>query len=91
MAEASGSNADSNFKDFEEMLGSAKTLKRNDRKSSGILIGPSMASFLRGSENSFIMVFWSTRHGKEVGFGPKFRGTDGKPMAWTLRRKRNSA
>jgi len=29
------------------------------------------------------MVFWSTRHGKQVAFGPKFRGTDAKPMAWT--------
>ena len=85
-------NADWNFKDLEEMLGSAKTLRRNDRESGGILIGPSMAPrFFRGSENSFIMVFWSTRHGKEVGFGPKFRGTDGKPMAWTLRRERASA
>jgi hypothetical protein len=29
------------------------------------------------------MVFWSTRHGKQVAFGVKFRGTDAKPMAWT--------
>ena len=33
-------NADCNFKGLEEMLGSAKALKRNNRKSSGILIGP---------------------------------------------------
>ena len=32
-----------NFKDLEEMLGSAKTLKRNNRECEGILIGPSMA------------------------------------------------
>jgi hypothetical protein len=32
-----------NFKDLEEMLGSAKTLKRNNEEFSGILIGPSMA------------------------------------------------
>jgi hypothetical protein len=31
------------FKDLEEMLRSAKTLKRNNEESSGILIGPSMA------------------------------------------------
>jgi hypothetical protein len=36
-------NTDWNFKDLEETLGSAKTLKRNDGGSSGILIGPSMA------------------------------------------------
>ena len=36
-------NADWNFKDLEEILGSAKTLKRNNKESKGILIGPSMA------------------------------------------------
>jgi len=36
-------NTDWNFKDLEEMLGSAKALKRNNRKYKGILIGPSMA------------------------------------------------
>ena len=36
-------NADWNFKDLEELLGSAKILKRNNEESSGILIGPSMA------------------------------------------------
>lgn len=33
-------NADWDFKDLEEMLGSAKALKRNDEESEGILIGP---------------------------------------------------
>ena len=33
-------NADRNFKDLEEMLGSAKELKRNNRECKGILIGP---------------------------------------------------
>ncbi len=33
-------NTDRNFKDLEEMLGSAKTLKRNNRECKGILIGP---------------------------------------------------
>jgi hypothetical protein len=32
-----------NFKDLEEMLGSAKELKGNNRECKGILIGPSMA------------------------------------------------
>jgi hypothetical protein len=36
-------NTDRNSKDLEEMLGSAKTLKRNSRECQGILIGPSMA------------------------------------------------
>ena len=36
-------NTDWNFKDFEEMARSAKALKRNDKESNGILIGPSMA------------------------------------------------
>ncbi len=36
-------NTNWNFKDLEEMLRSAKALKRNDRESNGILIGPSMA------------------------------------------------
>ena len=31
------------FKDLEEMLGSAKTLKRNNGEYNEILIGPSMA------------------------------------------------
>jgi hypothetical protein len=33
-------NTDWNLKDLEEMLGSAKALKRNNRKCKGILIGP---------------------------------------------------
>jgi len=36
-------NADWDLKDLEEMLGSAKSLKRNNRECKGILIGPSMA------------------------------------------------
>jgi len=36
-------NTDRNFKDLQEMLGSAKALKRNNWESKGILIGPSMA------------------------------------------------
>jgi hypothetical protein len=36
-------NTDWNFRDLEEMLGSAKALKRNNRRHEGILIGPSRA------------------------------------------------
>jgi hypothetical protein len=36
-------NTSWSFKDLEEMLRSANTLKRNNEESSGILIGPSMA------------------------------------------------
>ncbi len=36
-------NVDRNFKDLEEMLGSAKALKRNNGEQQGILIGPPMA------------------------------------------------
>lgn len=36
-------NAERNRKDLGEMVGSAKTLKRNNWESKGILIGPSMA------------------------------------------------
>ncbi len=46
-------NADWNFKDLEEMMGNAKTLKRNTEGSRGILIGPSLAPrFFRVSEIS---------------------------------------
>ncbi len=37
------SNTDWNFKDLEEMLRSAKPLKRNNEESNGIFIGLSMA------------------------------------------------
>jgi hypothetical protein len=68
-----------NFKDLEGMMGNAKALKRNDRESKGILIGPSMAPrFLRVSEIPSLWVFTYCPN-KEVGFGPKFYGTDGKP------------
>ena len=65
-------NAEWNFKDLEEMLGSAKTLKRNNTECKEILIGPSMAprffestKFLRGGFCSHCL-----RH--KVGFRPKF-------------------
>jgi hypothetical protein len=37
-------NTSWSFKDLEKMLRSVKTLKRNNEESSGILIGPSMAT-----------------------------------------------
>ena len=44
-------NTDRNFKGLEQMLGSAKALKRNNEESNGIFIGPSMAPrFFRASE-----------------------------------------
>jgi hypothetical protein len=42
-------NKDWNFKDLEEMLGSAKALKRHTEEHEGILIGPSMAPRFFGS------------------------------------------
>ncbi len=44
-------NGDRNFKDLEEMLGSAKELKRNNRECKRILIGPLMACTERKSLN----------------------------------------
>jgi hypothetical protein len=50
-------NSEWNFKDLEEMLRSAKTLKRNSKECKEILIGPSMAPrFLRVTEISSLRV-----------------------------------
>jgi hypothetical protein len=43
-------NTDRNFKDLEEMLGSAKELKRNNRECKGILIGPLKAPCFLGAK-----------------------------------------
>ncbi len=52
-------NTDWHFKDLEETSRSAKALKRNDRESNGILIGPSMAPrFFRVDE---IPSWWVSR------------------------------
>jgi len=46
------------FKDFEEMRRSAKTLTRNNKESNGILIGPSMAPrFFRVGEIPWPWIF----------------------------------
>ena len=50
-------NADWNLKDLEEMLGSAKSLKRNNRECKGILIGPSMAPHFFWCLDSFVVFF----------------------------------
>ncbi len=72
-------NTEWNFKDLEEMLRSAKALKRNDRECKEILIGPLKAPrfFLAAEIPSWGFFAYCPRY--EVGFGPKFRGADGKP------------
>jgi hypothetical protein len=69
-------NADRNFKEVEGRLGSVKELKRNNRECKEILIGPSMAPRFRYRESES----HCSRYTKaDVGIGPKFGGTDGKP------------
>jgi hypothetical protein len=68
-----------NFKDLDELSRSAKTLKRNNGEANAILIGPSMAPHFFESMNFFGVVFFI--HRCSVGFGPNFRGTDGKSTA----------
>lgn len=58
------------------MRGNAKTLKRNNGEHSEILIGPSIAPHFFGPE--ILSSFFQPRK-FDVGFGPKFRGTRGKP------------
>ena len=71
-------NADRNFKDLEEMLGSAKELKRNNRECKGTLIGPLMAPRFSRPARS-LTVYFTHCPSRSVGFGLKFRGADGKP------------
>jgi len=54
-----------NFKDLEEMMGNAKSLKRTNRECQGILIGPSMAPHFCGAEIP-LLFFRSIKSG--VGF-----------------------
>jgi hypothetical protein len=72
-------NTDWNFKDLEGMLGSAKTLKRNNRECKGILIGPLMAPRFFESVKFLGRGFFTHCPSQHVGFGPKSCGTDGKP------------
>jgi hypothetical protein len=56
------------------MQGNAKSLKRNKRARKGILIAPSkLPRFFSGVEILHALL------ARDVGFGPKIRGTDGKP------------
>lgn len=75
-----------NFKELEEMLGSVKALIRNNRECKETLIGPSMAphffEFLKIPAPS---LFSLTLPNKDVGFGPKSCGTDGKPTSYGYR------
>jgi hypothetical protein len=67
-----------NCKDLEEMLGSAKTLKRNNGEYKEILIGPSMDPRFFGSVKSVRRSVFSYCPKWYVGFGPKSRGADVK-------------
>jgi hypothetical protein len=80
-------NTDWNFKDLEEMLRSAKALKRNDRESNEILIGPSMAPRFFYATEIPSCGFFAHCPRYEVGFGPKFRGADGKPTTLLQERR----
>lgn len=68
-------NTGRKFKDLEETLRSVKTLKRNNGECKEILIGPSMAPHFFGR----FRVAGSRYTKADVGIGPKFGGTDGKP------------
>jgi hypothetical protein len=61
------------------MLGNAKALKRNNRECKRILIGPSMAPRFFEPVKFARRGFFTHCPSHEVGFGPKFYGTDGKP------------
>jgi hypothetical protein len=61
---------DRNPKDLEEMLRSAKALKRNNRESKVILIGPSMAP--RSLRAQIPSAYLSHCSKSVVGFGPNF-------------------
>jgi hypothetical protein len=72
-------NSDWNFKDLEEMAGNAKALKKNSKEFDGILIGPSMVPHFFGLSEIFRRGFFTHYPRYQVGFGPQFCGTDGKP------------
>ena len=77
-------NTEWNLKDLEEMLGSAKSLKRNNRECKGILIGPSMAPHFSGAEIPFLFSF--SLHEEWRRLPVKSSGTDGKPTTTPLDR-----
>ena len=59
-------NTERNLKDLEEMLGSSKSLKRNNGECKEILIGPSMALIFLGLR--FAAYFLSRLTKSGVGF-----------------------
>ena len=69
-------NEEWNFKDLQGMPGNARSLKRNVRACKGILIAPSLILLLEILSPSTSSSIWFATN---VGFGPKTRGTDGKP------------
>ena len=73
------SNNARNFKDLREIRGSAKSLNNSERERKGILIAPlKRPPFFTVTES---LSSWTFTHclEQEVGFGPKSRGTNGKP------------
>jgi hypothetical protein len=60
-----------NFKELEEMQGSAKELKRNNRECKGILIGPLMAPRFFDHRDS-VTAYFTHCPSRAVGFGLKF-------------------
>jgi hypothetical protein len=71
-------NNDRNFKDLRGMLRNTKSLKRNVRARKEILIAPSKLPRFP-LELRFSLSTFHTLPATNVGFGPKIRGTDGKP------------
>jgi hypothetical protein len=79
-------NNDRNFKDSRGMLGSAKLLKNSPRERKGILIAPlKRLRFFTVTESLSSWTFTCCLK-RNVGFRPKSRGTDGKPISPTWRR-----
>ncbi len=73
-------NNDWNFRDLAEMRKNTKSLKRNTGEFEGILIGPLKAPRFFLPLKFVCCGFFAHCPEYKVGFGPKFRGADGKPM-----------
>ena len=72
-------NDDGNFKDLLGTPGNAKALKRNERARNGILIAPSKLPRHPVILEKISPSVFTSLPENGVGFGPKFRGTDGRP------------
>ena len=69
------------FKDVRGTRGSAKLLKNSDRERKRILIAPlKRARFLTAIDSLSSWTFTRCLE-RNVGFRPKSRGTDGKPIS----------